>query len=326
MLVAASGCVTVGRTLATDPDLIIIPGPLARAAQILPELASTAYVPLPAETGSETVIVAALRLDPINGTWLHGVALTPMPEVESSNLAVLATFGGEERNAATVVRVLGADTSGRWTAARALAEAMSAHGAGTLIISPGDLGPGESHTLIETLAVFASAARGHGAHAVALLAPAADTATFPTRVIARIADLLIIGPGPTIAPAKPGPAVTTAELRRGVRLRASEMGTSRIAVLLPLHGYLWQRDSAARPISYAQAVAQTVEWRVPFARDSDSRLLFARQPAMGELWVPDAASVAFMVREARLMGVRRFVLVMGAGEDPNVLVTLRAVR
>jgi hypothetical protein len=227
----------------------------------------------------------------------------------------LVTFG-TAHDPAAVLRVFAADTAGRSVAADALANA--ALGSGLVVIAPIGLNAGDAAALFETCATFAASLRRSGIRNVAVLVPASDTAAYATKALSAVADVLMLRMEPAVPPPVPGPPLTAQEIRRIVGLRGSHTGVSRLSLLIPTHGYVWRTDSIPRAISYVAATALAESWRAPLVRDPASGALYARALGQGEIWIVDAQSVLALLRAARVMGIRRFAFIVGAGEDPRL--------
>jgi hypothetical protein len=180
------------------------------------------------------------------------------------------------------------------------------------------LNPVDAAALLETCASFAASLTESGVRSIGVLVPAADTAAYPTIPLSAVTDFLLLRLEPGVPPPVPGPVLTRSGIRTIVGLRASHIGIRRVALMIPTHGYVWRPDSLPRAISYATAIALADDWRVPLVRDPASSAVYARSPAHGEMWAPDAETVTEHVRTARSMGIRRFAFIIGAGEDKRL--------
>jgi hypothetical protein len=295
-------------------ELLLIPALIAAPAGLSanpPDGPMSGRVPLAPHSFT---VLDHLRVDvPRNGSWIATHDAIPADSFPYSTRAGVLTFGGPNRESAAVLRVLLADSVGRRAAAadlrRAAPTAMR-----TLLVAPGAVGPRDIAALVAVIHELAAGARAGGVAEVLVAAAGADTVSYPSRLLASVSDALLITFDPP-APTTPGPPVTVEDLRRIIGLRASEVGRSRLVVLLPAHGFLWPRGSLPRTISFAEGTRLAHEWRTPLRRDAASDALYARSPAHGELWLADGRLVARLAREARMMGIRRFAVVLGAGED-----------
>jgi hypothetical protein len=318
---AVAGCAGVRRTTAAPSEVLLIPVAAATAARIAP------VAPPAAATGSHPPMVATaivdrvLRLDIVlRERPIQSIAF---PQESSALRGTLVTFGTSQDPAA-VLRVFTADTAGRSVAAAALANA--AGGSGLVVLAPMGLNPVDAAALIGTCATFAESLRRSGVRNVAVLAPAADTAAYPTHALASIADVLLLTMEPAVPPPAPGPPLTAQEMRRIVGLRGSQIGVSRLSLLIPTHGYVWRAASVPRAITHAAAVALAESWHVPLVRDPATGALYARASGEGEIWIADAEAVLELMRAARVMGIRRFAFIVGAGEDTRLWDALAQAR
>jgi hypothetical protein len=309
----AAGCVGLRQATQSPSELLLIPIAAAAAARIAPVSTPTEVTASRPAIPAAAVVDRVLRLD---------VVLRERP-IQSTEFApesialrgTLVTFG-TTHDPAAVLRVFAADTAGRSAAADALANA--ARGSGLVVIAPVGLNPGDAAALIETCATFAASLRRSGIRNVAVLVPASDTAAYPTKALSSVADVLVLRMDPVVPPPVPGPPLTAQEIRRIIGLRGSQIGVSRLSLLVPTHGYVWRTGSIPRAITHAAAAALAERWRVPLVRDPASGALYARAPGEGEIWIADAESVLALIRAARVMGIRRFAFIAGAGEDPRL--------
>jgi hypothetical protein len=325
LVIAALSCVPMQQPGIEAVELVLLPAQVAAPAGLSPIAASgpvAGRVPL---TPNSITAVEFLRMDvPRERTWIAARTTLPRDSFPYSTPAAVLGFGGPARDAAAVMRVLHADTSWRQAAAADFRRATAMVAARTVIIVPGALSAREFDVLFATSAELAAGARAGGATEVWIAVPGSDTAAYPSRMLAGIANALLVSIEPPGSTPAPGPPVTQTEMRRTVTLRASEIGLQRLVLLLPLHGYVWPRDSLPRPVSFEEGSRLASEWRTPLVRDAASETLYARSGDRGEIWLVDARVIARITREARAIGVRRFAVVLGAGEDPAIPDSLAA--
>jgi hypothetical protein len=321
----ALACVPLQQPLAESVELLLIPGLVAAPAGLSsaqPAAVTGARVPL---TPLSMTALEFLRMDvPRDGSWIAARVTVPADSFPYSTRAGVLAFGGPSREPVAVLRVLHADTSWRRTAAADVRRAVAGEALRALLIVPGPLGPRDVDVLVSTASELAAGARAGGAAEVLIAVAGMDTAAYPSRLLATIANGLLITMDPAAYTPTPGPPVTLDEMRRTVALRTSEVGRGRLVLLLPAHGYAWVPDSLPRVISFEEGTRLAAEWRVPLLRDAASEALYARSPERGELWLTDGRLIARLAREARAMGLRRFAVVLGAGEDPAAADSLAA--
>ncbi|HUF66539.1 MAG TPA: hypothetical protein VMM17_11255 [Gemmatimonadaceae bacterium] len=311
-----AACVPLQQPTEDDVELLVVPGAIAVAAGLSPVAAlagASRMVPLTPNTSTASSL---MRLDVSRtGRWIIDRVDLPADSFPFSERAALVTFGGSTREPATLLRLLQADTAGRRRAAAALRTIIAAESLHMVAFLPGSIPPRDRGAMLVGLTDLSRSARLARAAEVAIAIAGADTAGYPSRELAGISDALLLNVGPRAPLASPGPPVTIEDIRRSVGLRSSEVGRGRLIILLPVHGYVWHRDSLPRPIGFQDGVRLANEWRADLRRDDASQALFARAPGRGELWLLDARLAAVLVRESRAMGIRKFAVVLGAGED-----------
>ena len=161
-----------------------------------------------------------------------------------------------------------------------------------------------------------------GARSLSLMVPAQDTVSYPTLVLARLADMLIVRlEGEHRAGTPPGPPVTPEFINRVIGMRTRLIGASRVAVEIPLYGYLWDRNGNARPVTFQEAQSHVQRESGVLTRDPPSQFLTASGRDGWTLWVPDARTVRFIVDMAKRRGITEFFLAGPAGADVPALRT-----
>lgn len=311
-----AGCVPPQPQPAERVELLLIPGVIGVAAGMSPVPAprgSGRRVPL---TPNSTTASRLIRID-VNraGRWVAEQTALPADSFPYSARAALIVFGGPSRDAAALLRLLKADSGGRRRAEAALRTVTASDSLQSVVFLPGPVSLRDREAMLLALDDLAGSARLARAGEVAVAVAGGDTAGYPSRPIAAIADALLVDVSPPAPLASPGPPVTIEGVREAVGLRGAEVGRGRLILLLPVHGYAWPQDSLPRAITFDEGVRLAGEWRATLRRDDASQALFARVPGRGELWLVDARLVAVLARESRGMGIRRFAVVLGAGED-----------
>ena len=311
-----AGCVPPQQPAAERVDLLLVPGAIGVAAGMSPVPAtggSSRRVPL---TPNSTTASRLIRID-VNraGRWVAERTALPADSFPFSARAGLVVFGGPSRGPAALLRLLHADSGGRRRAAAALRTVTAADSLQAVVFLPGPVSLRDREAMLLALDDLAGSARLARAGEIAVAVAGGDTAGYPSRPIAAIADALLVDVSRPAPLASPGPPVTIEGVREAVGLRGAEVGRGRLILLLPVHGYVWRHDSLPRAISFDDGVRLAGEWRVTLRRDDASQALFARAPGKGELWLADARLAAVLARESRGMGIRRFAVVLGAGED-----------
>ncbi len=183
--------------------------------------------------------------------------------------------------------------------------------------TPNDL-PG----MVEMVRAIRLAARSREHARIVMIVPPGDTVSYPTSILARVADILMIRlhgehrPGTSA-----GPLNTPEFIAREIGLRTRTVGATRLGVELPLYGYRWSADGSAHSITYEDAQALVRAESGVFTRDPPSQFLTARGRNGWTVWVPDSRTVQSMIAAVRRRGVSVFALAGTDGADPAILPT-----
>jgi hypothetical protein len=180
--------------------------------------------------------------------------------------------------------------------------------------TPGDIG--ELTAVARSIGGMVRARRD----SLSIVVPAQDTAAYPTLILARVADMLIVRlEGEHRPGTPPGPLTSPDFITRSIGMRASRIGTSRIGVEIPLYGYVWDKDRNARLVTFREAEMLVRSESGVFTRDPASQFLTATGREGWVLWVPDSTTVRFLVDAVRRRGVRVVYLAGPGGADPGSL-------
>src|SRR5207237_952176 len=155
------------------------------------------------------------------------------------------TYAGERFHPETI-RVLASDATTLGRAAGAVVAIAAAAGYRGLVLDFEGLGRDDLDPLLIVVRAITDSARAHGVAPVAVAVPAADTAAYPARALAGVADLVM----PMLydehwSTSPPGPIASPEFVRHWLGVRIGEVGAARIVAALPLYGYQWRSDSAA---------------------------------------------------------------------------------
>jgi len=154
----------------------------------------------------------------------------------------------------------------------------------------------------------------------ALIVPAGDTVAYPTRILSRVVDLLVVRLWDEYRPGtRPGPQATPDFIRRELGSRSTAIGASRIAAYFPLYGYLWNRRDSARAITFEEANRMVIREAGAFRRDPASQFLTATGRDGWTVWVPDLTTINFLIQAARGRGARIIALSDFRGADPGII-------
>jgi hypothetical protein len=160
-----------------------------------------------------------------------------------------------------------------------------------------------------------SSARGP----VAIIVPPQDTVSYPTEVLARLVDMMVVRafgehrPG-TVA----GAPTTAAFITRSVATRSVVMGPARVIAALPLYGYRWDKNGTARPVTYSEASASLNSESGSFRRDPLTQYLVGSGRDGWTAWVPDGQTVAYLLSIVKPTGVAGVALMGTRGAAPDI--------
>ena len=190
----------------------------------------------------------------------------------------------------------------------------------TLLIDIQDMSPDDLPRMVAFMRTVALAFRATRAGPVAVIVPAGDTVAYPTSVLGRTADLIVVRLADEHRPGtRPGPLVTPEFVRRSLGRRATTLGASRIGALFPLYGYIWNRDGSARPISSRDPNPIVNRESGAFRRDPASSFLTASGRDGWTIWVPDARTIRTLIDATLERGVTFVALAGPDGADPAII-------
>jgi len=190
----------------------------------------------------------------------------------------------------------------------------------TLVIDLQEIPADEIRGLSEFSRAIAGASRALAGSRVAMIVPGGDTAAYPTAVLARVVDLLLVRLWGEYRPGtRPGPPMTSELIRRELGSRATAVGASRIAAYFPLYGFLWNSTDSARQITYDEANRMVVRQGGAFRRDPASQFLTVTSRDGWTIWVPDLTTLEFLIQAARSRGATVIALSNFRGADPAII-------
>ena len=170
--------------------------------------------------------------------------------------------------------------------------------------------------LLAVTAAVTDSAHAHNVRPVVVSVPAADTAGYPGQLLASVSDfLLVLSYDQHAQGTAPGSPASPEWFGQKLRARAAEAGSNRIVAAIPVDGYRWVRYGDASRITFMEAKTMLQRTGSRVERDPVTHTLHA-QVDDAEIWVSDKNLVDILVRDARRMGVNRFVLWRLGGEDP----------
>lgn len=235
----------------------------------------------------------------------------------TARLAFVTTYQGGRHRPETI-RGLTTDREGmRHGASLIIAEAVRSGYTG-LVLDFAGMTARDLDALLSLSGVITDSAHAHNIRPVVIAVPAADTSGYPGRPLASVSDLLLVLSYDQHAEGTaPGSPASPEWFGQKLRARAAEAGSNRIVAAIPVDGYRWIRYGDASRISFAEASRLLERTGSRIERDPVTHTLHA-QVDNAEIWVSDNELVSILVRDARRMGVNRFVLWRLGGEDPRL--------
>ncbi len=235
----------------------------------------------------------------------------------TARLAFVTTFQGGRHRPETI-RGLGTDAEiMRHGASLIVGEAVRSGYSG-LVLDFAGMTARDLDALLSVAAAIKDSAHAHNLRPVVIAVPAADTSGYPGQLLASVSDLLLVLSYDQHAEGTaPGSPASPEWFGQKLRARAAEAGSNRIVAAIPVDGYRWVRYGDASRITFADANHLLERTGSRIERDPVSHTLHA-QVDNTEIWVSDNELVNVLVRDARRMGVNRFVLWRLGGEDPQL--------
>ena len=253
--------------------------------------------------------------------FIDSASLRPVTAGTASsgqNEAALFTSYHGSRYHPEAVRAVAEDSSVLAGFGRAFGSAVP-RGERALLIDIQDMAPDDIPRTIAFVRALGAAFRLRGPGQVGVIVPPGDTVSYPTSVIGRIADLIVVRlTGEHRPGTRPGPLVTPDFIRRALGARATTAGASRLGAEFPLYGYLWNRNGSARPVTFREASDMVIRESGSFRRDPASSFLIATGRDGWTIWVPDARTIQVMIDTALKRGVRFIALAGTIGADPAI--------
>lgn len=271
------------------------------------------YVASPTASAPERSATGLILLDTAS---LRPVAIAATSPAKN-RVAIFTSFQGS-RYHPEAVRALAEDSSVLAGFGRAF-DQVSAPAERALIVDLQDMSPDDIPQMTAVLRALGAVFRATRRAPVAVVVPAGDTVAYPTAILGRVADLLVVRLTDEHRPGtRPGPLVTRDFIRRALGARATNLGASRLGAEFPLYGYIWNRDGSARPITFREASDLVIRESSTFRRDPPSGFLTATGRDGWTIWVPDARTVRILIDTALERGARVVALAGITGADPAV--------
>ena len=274
----------------------------------------------------------AVRLDVAITGWIGLDSVSAQPILPSPfpdtmrlsketlrRMAIVTSWHGDRFHPGTI-RTLAKDNARLARVASAIASHAASKRYSGLVLDFEALERADLNALVRVVKAIADSARERGVGTIAVAIPATDTAAYPAKPIANVADFVM----PMLydqhwSTSGPGPIASPDWVRASLARRVAEVGASRVIAALPVYGYKWRTSgrAPAEPVSYADAKRLADSSRAPLTRDRASSTLRAKAGDW-EIWVTDAELFANLSRVAETAGVKRVALWRIGQEDARI--------
>ncbi|MBA2687652.1 MAG: hypothetical protein H0U64_06090 [Gemmatimonadaceae bacterium] len=235
----------------------------------------------------------------------------------AARVAFITTYQGGRHRPETI-RGLATDPQAMRNAASLIVAEALRGGYSGLVIDFAGMTARDLDALLAVSGTITDSAHAHNIRPVVIAVPAADTSGYPGQLLASVSDLLLVlSYDQHSEGTAPGSPASPEWFGQKLRARAAEAGSNRIVAAIPVDGYRWVRYGDASRITFAEANRILERTGSRIERDPVTHTLHA-QLDNAEIWVSDSELVSILVRDARRMGVNRFVLWRLGGEDPRL--------
>ncbi len=273
----------------------------------------------------------ASRLDAAVTGWVALDSLTGEPLLPSAyadtmrlapgtprRFALVTSWHGQGFHAASI-RALGSDAARRAQVAGRIARYAQSMRYTGLVLDFETLKSSDAGAQLSVIRAITDSAKGRGVTTVAVAIPAEPDEAYPTRELARVADLVLVmlydqhWPG-----SDAGPISAPDWVRRNLSRVVTEVGASRVVAGFPLYGYYWAKGKPGVGVSYATGIRNAQRDTIALTRDSASRTMRGTRGTGGTaIWLTDAALLDELIRDAERLGVTRFAFWRLGQEDPR---------
>lgn len=305
---AATACVRIPATTTTPASWWGFADPLD----------SRASLSIAARPDIEAALTGWIVIDSATYRPVRPYADTTQLPPRTARLAFVTTYQGGRHRPETI-RGLASDRGAtRNAASLVIAEAVS-NGYSGIVLDFAGMTARDLNALMTVASAMADSAHAHNIRPVVIAVPAADTAGYPGQLLASISDfVLVLSYDQHAQGTAPGSPASPEWFGQKLRARAAESGSNKIIAAVPVDGYRWVRYGDASRITFTEANEMLQRTGSRIERDPVTHTLHANI-ADAEIWVSDKRLVDILVRDARRMGVNRFVLWRLGGEDPLFL-------
>ena len=205
---------------------------------------------------------------------LDSAAFRPVLFRRGTGVSTFTNYQGA-RYHPEAVRAIAAEPAVLDTFSRRAAVIASTVGTG-LLLDFQEMSASDIPQFVELIRALGNAARARSLTPFGIIIPAGDTLAYPSSILARVADVIVVRLGIEHRPGTPpGPLTTPDFIRRHLGARAIGLGATRLAAEFPLYGYIWSRDGSARVITYREASDLILREAGAFRRDPASQFLTA---------------------------------------------------
>ncbi len=188
-----------------------------------------------------------------------------------------------------------------------------------LIVDFRDAPPSDLNAFVDQLRTITEQAHSRGKSQVALVVPPIDTVMYPTEILGRVADVLIVRAYGDHRPGTlPGAPTNQDFITRAIGARSRTLGPTRVIAALPLFGYRWDANGSARPITYVEASANLNAESGAFRRDPATQFLVATGRDGWSAWVPDGRTIEYLIGIVKGRGISCVALAGTTGPAPDI--------
>lgn len=290
------------RTIRSAIILTVVAG-CHRIPATTPPATSLFYLPEPILNDSGLIAIDTMSLRP---SLISAGKVNP----------VVTNFENGRYHSETI-RAISEDSTVRANTARQII--LQSGASGPLILDFQEVAPDQLRPFTELLRNIAALAHARSRSPVALVVPAHDTLSFPSDIMSRVVDVLIVRAYGDHRPGTLPGAPTTAEfIARSLGERTVVLGPSRVIAALPLFGYRWEKNGNASVITYARAATNLNAEAGAFRRDPATQYLVAQGRDGWTAWVPDGRTIEYLISIARRSGVSAIALTGINGAAPDI--------
>ncbi len=281
---------------------------------------ASGHLSAPDASSAEHAVGAQLVLDSLSlrPSFHPGSQLPSLITGGSPRLAVVTTYQGSRYHPETL-RSLVNDSVVMQAAAGEILRASSSTGASLLVIDIQGLTPGDVNSIVALTRAMRDSAQRYAPAGIALVVPPSDTAGYPTAILARVAERLVIRLyGEHRQGTAPGPLASSDWIARQIGLRTVAIGVNRLVAELPLFGYLWDERGTVRIITFADAQRLVASESGSFRRDPASKFLTASGRDGWTVWIPDGVTIETLIAAVRAKGVSTIALSGSSDAAPDI--------